>query len=114
MTIRRLQQCLTPLLLLAAGLLMPAAASLGAQPLAQSAASTQGRTVAQAAGRDTPNSSYLTDQGGTVVRNATSLCWHPGYWTPAAAIAECAPALVPKPASPPVAAPPSSPPVVAQ
>ncbi len=40
---------------------------------------------------------YLTDTRGTVVRNATYLCWHTGNWSPAAAIAECDPDLVAKP-----------------
>jgi OOP family OmpA-OmpF porin len=47
----------------------------------------------------------VTDQRGTVVRNATYLCWHTGYWTPAAAIAECDPDLVAKPVAPPPPAP---------
>lgn len=41
-------------------------------------------------------SAYLTDQRNNVVRNATGLCWRTGYWTPAQAIAECDPDLVPK------------------
>lgn len=45
------------------------------------------------------NSAYVTDTRGEVVRNATYLCWHTGYWTPAAAVAECDPDLVPKPAA---------------
>lgn len=58
---------------------------------------------AQAPGK----SAYLTDTRGDVVRNSTYLCWHTGYWTPAAAIAECDPDLVPRPAArpAPVAAP---------
>lgn len=43
---------------------------------------------------------YLTDTRGTVVRNATYLCWHTGNWSPAAAIAECDPDLVAKPRPP--------------
>jgi OOP family OmpA-OmpF porin len=50
-------------------------------------------------------SDYLTDSRGSVVRNATYLCWHTGYWSPAAAIAECDPDLVPRTA--PVAAAPA-------
>ena len=38
-----------------------------------------------------------------------TLCWRTGYWTPAMAIIECDPDLVPKPA-PPAAAPPAPPP----
>jgi len=42
-----------------------------------------------------------------------TLCWRTGYWTPAMAIVECDPDLVPKPpppAPPPAAAPPPPPP----
>jgi OOP family OmpA-OmpF porin len=43
----------------------------------------------------------------------SNLCWRAGYWTPAMAIIECDPDLVPKPAPPPppaVVAPPPPPP----
>jgi OOP family OmpA-OmpF porin len=43
------------------------------------------------------------------VKNATGLCWHAGYWTPAMATVECDPDLVPKkpaPAPAPAVAPP--------
>ena len=46
------------------------------------------------------------------VKNATGLCWHAGYWTPAMATAECDPDLVPKkpaPAPAPAAAPAAKP-----
>jgi OOP family OmpA-OmpF porin len=50
---------------------------------------------------------------GMLVKNATGLCWHTGYWTPAMATEECDPDLVPKkPAPPPapvVAPPPPAP-----
>jgi OmpA-OmpF porin, OOP family len=43
---------------------------------------------------------------GMYVKNATGLCWHAGYWTPAMATEECDPDLVPKkPAPPPPPAP---------
>ena len=47
---------------------------------------------------------------GDYVKNATGLCWHAGYWTPAMATTECDPDLVPKkpmatPAPAPMAAP---------
>ena len=42
-------------------------------------------------------SGYVTDAQGSVVRNAAYYCWHTGYWSPAAAIAECDPDLVAKP-----------------
>src|SRR4029078_11626351 len=54
---------------------------------------------------------YWTEpaRGDAVWRNGTGLCWRAGYWTPAMAIAECDPDLMPKPAvippPPPVAAP---------
>ena len=47
---------------------------------------------------------------GMYVKNATGLCWHAGYWTPAMATVECDPDLVPKKAEPapaPAVAPPS-------
>ena len=39
---------------------------------------------------------YLIDQRNEVVRSGFGLCWHTGFWTPALAIAECDPDLVPK------------------
>ena len=54
---------------------------------------------------------------GMYVKNATGLCWHAGYWTPAMATVECDPDLVPKkpapaPAAPVVTPPPPAPRVV--
>jgi len=47
----------------------------------------------------------------TVWRSGTGLCWRAGYWTPAMAIAECDPDLMPKPPAPaPIVAPPPPPP----
>ena len=44
--------------------------------------------------------------GNMVWKNSTGLCWRAGYWSPAMAIAECDPDLVPKaPAPAPKAAP---------
>lgn len=40
---------------------------------------------------------YLTDTRGAIVKNAFNLCWRTGYWSPALAVAECDPDLVPKP-----------------
>ena len=83
-------------------ILMPLAAlavALFAMPFSALAQSKQG---------------YWTEPaGGDIVwRNSTGLCWRAGYWTPAMAIAECDPDLVPKPAAPaaPVAPPPPPPP----
>jgi OOP family OmpA-OmpF porin len=42
----------------------------------------------------TPNSAYAQATNGTIVRNSTGLCWHTGYWTPAASVAGCDGALV--------------------
>ncbi len=65
------------------------------------------------------NSAYVlsvqTPPDSNVWRNGTSerLCWRTGYWTPAQAIIECDPDLVPKPpppAPPPAAVPPPPPP----
>ena len=48
---------------------------------------------------------------GDYVKNATGLCWHAGYWTPAMATVECDPDLVPKkPVPPPAPAPAVTPP----
>ena len=47
---------------------------------------------------------------GEVVRNATGLCWHTGYWTPAMATEQCDPDLVPKKPAPPAPAPVVAPP----
>ena len=49
---------------------------------------------------------YAVDQRGIVARSGFGLCWRTGYWTPAMAIAECDPDLMPKQEAPaPVAAP---------
>ena len=62
--------------------------------------------------------------GNMVWKNSTGLCWRAGYWTPAMAIVECDPDLMPKPAPaayvpPPVAQAPAptpapKPPVVSE
>ena len=46
---------------------------------------------------------YALDANGRIVKSAFGLCWRTAAWTPAKAIAECDPDLVPKAA--PVAAP---------
>ncbi len=49
---------------------------------------------------------------GMYVKNPYGLCWHAGYWTPAMAVVECDPDLVPKkpaPAPAPVVVPPPAP-----
>src|SRR6185436_5117895 len=76
-------------LLIAAGLV------LSALPFAASAQSRQG---------------YWTEgPDGPVWKSGFGLCWRAGYWTPAMAIIECDPDLVPKPPAP-VAVPPPPPP----
>jgi OOP family OmpA-OmpF porin len=52
---------------------------------------------------------YVTDTRNAVVKNPYGLCWRTGYWTPAMAILECDPDLVPKPAPAPVPAQPAEP-----
>jgi OOP family OmpA-OmpF porin len=72
-------------------------------------------SVSAAAQLNTTNSGYVISATGTpdknTVRNSGfgdpkigNLCWRTGYWTPAMAIIECDPDLVPKPAPPPVVA----------
>ncbi len=52
---------------------------------------------------------YVQSSSG-VVKNPFGLCWRTGYWTPAMAILECDPDLVPKKAAPPaLVAPPPAP-----
>jgi len=50
-------------------------------------------------------SGYVVDGRGGVVKDPYNLCWRTGFWTPAQAIAECDPDLVPR-AAPPAPAPP--------
>jgi OOP family OmpA-OmpF porin len=48
---------------------------------------------------------------GAIVKDPYGLCWRAGYWTPAMAILECDPDLVPKPTPAPAPAPaPAAPP----
>jgi len=83
-------------------ILMPVAAmvlALLAMPFSVMAQSKQG---------------YWTEPAGgnAVWRSGTGLCWRAGYWTPAMAIAECDPDLVPKPpAARPAVTPPPPPPM---
>jgi OOP family OmpA-OmpF porin len=53
----------------------------------------------------TPNSAYLQDGRGVIVRSGTGLCWHDGYWTPADSVPGCDGALAQAPAAAPAAAP---------
>lgn len=54
---------------------------------------------------DTPTGAYLTDSRNVVAKSGFGLCWRTSSWTPAAAIAECDPDLVPKTAPAATAAP---------
>jgi OOP family OmpA-OmpF porin len=80
-------------------LLIAAGLALSATPFTASAQSKQG---------------YWT-QGveGPVWKNPFGQCWRAGYWTPAMAIAECDPDLMPKPAAQPAPPPPPPPPAPA-
>jgi OmpA-OmpF porin, OOP family len=53
------------------------------------------------------NEGYWKDTNGNLWKNASGNCWRAGYWTPAMAITECDPDLVPKPAAAPAAPPPA-------
>jgi len=62
-----------------------------------------------------PNSAYVQDSRGVIVRNPNGLCWRTGYWTPADAVPGCdgplaAPA--PTPVTPVAVTPPPAPPAV--
>ncbi|MSQ89740.1 MAG: OmpA family protein [Betaproteobacteria bacterium] len=77
-------------------LLIAAGFAMSAMPFTASAQSKEG---------------YWTQSGdGAVWKNGTGLCWRAGYWTPAMAIAECDPDLMPKMA--PKVTPPPPPPAV--
>ena len=51
------------------------------------------------------NQGYATDTRGSVIMDAFNLCWRTGYWTPAMAVGQCDPDLVPKPAAAPTPRP---------
>lgn len=75
-------------------LLIAAGVALSALPFTASAQSKQGY--------------WIQPSTDLVWKNASGQCWRAGYWTPAMAIAECDPDLMPKPAATP---PPPPPPV---
>ena len=77
--------------------------------LAASVATTLASVSGLARAQD--KAGYWTNpaSGNMVWKNATGLCWRAGYWTPAMAIAECDPDLVPKAPAPTPAAPPPPP-----
>ena len=43
------------------------------------------------AAQNTDSSAYVKDASGEIVKSGFNLCWHTGYWTPAAAICACDP-----------------------
>ena len=66
--------------------------------LAVSCALALGIATSVASAQSNPTKEgYLIDPRGEVVKSGYGLCWHTGYWTPALAIAECDPDLVPAP-----------------
>jgi len=73
-------------------LLIAAGVALSALPLTASAQSKQGY--------------WIQPSTDLVWKNASGQCWRAGYWTPAMAIAECDPDLMPRPAATPPPPPP--------
>jgi OOP family OmpA-OmpF porin len=53
------------------------------------AASAQTKGVVKDVVAKKGRSAYVQDQRGVVARNATGLCWHTGYWTPADSLPGC-------------------------
>jgi len=76
-------------------LLIAAGVALSALPFTASAQSKQGY--------------WIQPSTDLVWKNASGQCWRAGYWTPAMAIAECDPDLMPKPAATPPPPPPPPP-----
>jgi OOP family OmpA-OmpF porin len=74
-------------------LLIAAGVALSALPFTASAQSKQGY--------------WIQPSTDLVWKNASGQCWRAGYWTPAMAIAECDPDLMPKVAPPPPPPPPA-------
>jgi len=76
-------------------LLIAAGVALSALPFTASSQSKQGY--------------WIQPSTDLVWKNASGQCWRSGYWTPAMAIAECDPDLMPKPAAKPTPPPPPPP-----
>jgi len=76
-------------------LLIAAGVALSALPFTASSQSKQGY--------------WIQPSTDLVWKNASGQCWRSGYWTPAMAIAECDPDLMPKPAATPTPPPPPPP-----
>jgi len=75
--------------------------------LLAASALTLGVVSAQVGAQEQTTTGYVTDSRGVVVKDFYGQCYRTGYWTPAMAILECDPDLVPKPK--PAAAPPPPP-----
>lgn len=76
---------------------------IAASSVAAFSASAQDMTDIKAS---TPNSAYVQDGRGVIVRDPFGLCWRTGYWTPADAVPGCdAPLVKPEPAVAPAPAP---------
>jgi OOP family OmpA-OmpF porin len=56
--------------------------------------------------QDPVTDAYSLDTNARVIKNPYGLCWRTSQWSPAKALAECDPDLVPKPAAPQPAPPP--------
>ena len=67
-----------------------------------------GGLSANVAAQGAGTSGYLVDTRGAVVKDPFNLCWRTGYWSPAMAIEECDPDLVPKAAPKPAAPAPAA------
>jgi len=81
-------------------LLIAAGVTLSALPFTATAQSKEGY--------------WIQPSTDLVWKNASGQCWRAGYWTPAMAIAECDPDLMPKPAMKPTPPPPPPPPAPAK
>jgi OOP family OmpA-OmpF porin len=83
-----------------------AAATLWSAAFGQANPQNSGYVLFGYGNKDISNIWHSGSYGGKPGINDT-LCWRTGYWTPAMAIIECDPDLVPKPPAPPPAAPPA-------
>ncbi|QJD98845.1 OmpA family protein [Massilia forsythiae] len=70
-----------------ATLMLAATAAMAGSAFAQSAPPYAPLTTDIQAPK--PNSAYLQDSRGVIVRNPNGLCWRTGYWTPADAVPGC-------------------------
>jgi len=76
------------------------------------AGATFGAFAAPATGTGSSDG-YLRTTRVDVVRSGSGLCWRLGYWTPAHAVTECDPELVPRTAAIPITPTPAQPPAPA-